>query len=74
VQQFQAEHQLAANGVIDTATWQALLRYPPASVTWVSHHGKTTAVASRATLVLTPPASGRDPAKRYEIPQGLGRR
>ncbi len=74
VQRFQAAHGLASTGVIDAATWEALLRYPAANVTWVSSGGKTTAVASRARLALPVPASAHQRARRYEIPAHIGRR
>lgn len=72
VEQFQGAHGLPVSGVIDSATWQALLRYPPVNVTWVSHNGNPTAVASRDSLLLPVPASAREPTKRYEIPPHLG--
>jgi hypothetical protein len=74
VQQFQSAHRLSATGIVDTATWQALLRYPPVNVTWTSKG----AVASRArssggALTLVAPASARQRARAYEIPPHLGR-
>jgi len=78
VRNFQSAHNLPVTGVIDSATWQALLRYPPVHVIWATHHGRTTATAARAHartagLTMAPPASARDRATRYEIPAHLGR-
>jgi peptidoglycan hydrolase-like protein with peptidoglycan-binding domain len=73
VESFQTAHGLPATGIVDPTTWQALLRYQPVSVTWVHQKGKTTATAARGdSLILTPPASARLPARRYEIPPELG--
>ena len=46
LQSFQAAQGLAPSGVIDTPTWQALLRYAPARVNWVMRNHK---LAARAT-------------------------
>ena len=72
VEAFQGAHGLAVTGEIDQATWSALLRYPPANVTWTTHRGKPVASASRSRLTLPPPASALMPAVRYEIPPHLG--
>jgi peptidoglycan hydrolase-like protein with peptidoglycan-binding domain len=78
VGQFQTGHGLPATGVIDPLTWQALLHYPPAKVTWSTQQGQTVATASRkATASPTPlrlavPWSARLPARGYEIPRDLG--
>jgi hypothetical protein len=70
VEQFQLAHGLVVDGVIGPETWQTLLRYQPAKISW--------AVKSRdATIAslggLTPlPKSASLRAKRYEIPAGLG--
>ncbi|HEV3127912.1 MAG TPA: peptidoglycan-binding domain-containing protein [Solirubrobacteraceae bacterium] len=69
VQQFQGAHGLRATGIVDTATWQALLRYPAANVTWTSKG----AVASRAGLTLPSPRSAKERARAYETPPHLGR-
>jgi hypothetical protein len=72
VQSFQSSHGLPVTGMLDPATWAALLRYAPANVTWSTRKGKTIATASRASLTLPIPASARLHARRYEIPRDLG--
>ena len=72
VLQFQTAHGLPVTGIVDEATWQALLRYPPANVTWSTGARKTVATASRTSLTLPVPRSARLPARRYEIPRDLG--
>jgi Putative peptidoglycan binding domain len=80
---FQSAHHIAATGLIDQATWQALLRYTPAKVTWViRRHKQTATVARKAFTVRSPgappsgvavvPASAHDRAKGYEIPRSFG--
>jgi hypothetical protein len=79
---FQSAHGIAATGLIDQATWQALLRYPPAKVTWVIRKHKQTATVANAFTARSPgappsgaavvPASAKDRAKGYEIPRSLG--
>ena len=74
VQQFQSAHRLPITGMVDTATWQALLRYPAVSVTWTSRGATVSrAHAAGGALVLPAPASAHQPATRYEIPAHLGR-
>jgi hypothetical protein len=46
VENFQASHGLAANGVIDPQTWSALLRYRPAYVTF-GHAARRSSNAAR---------------------------
>jgi peptidoglycan hydrolase-like protein with peptidoglycan-binding domain len=72
VQSFQSAHGLAATGIVDPTTWQALLRYQPANVTWSRRRGKTVASAARGSLTLPVPTSARLHARRYEIPPHLG--
>jgi Putative peptidoglycan binding domain len=75
VGQFQTAHGLPVTGIVDPATWTALLRYAPATVTWISKRHKPVAVASRAagrSLVLPVPESARLSAVRDEIPRDLG--
>ncbi len=72
VQQFQTAHGLPVTGLVDSPTWQALLAYKPANVTWVKQHGQTVAVTARAGLRLRVPWSARLPARGYEIPRDLG--
>jgi hypothetical protein len=67
---FQTSHGLSPSGVIDAATWSALLRYAPESVTWTAKGAH--ASAARGSLQLPPPSSARIPTRRYEIPPDLG--
>jgi hypothetical protein len=73
VQQFQAVRGLTVDGIVGPATWAALLRYPPAPVTW-THTGAVAATAADARsartghrLRLAVPKSAHLPAKRDEI-------
>jgi hypothetical protein len=70
VQQFQLAHGLAADGVIGSETWQALLRYQPARISWAVKSKRAT-VADVGGLTLLP-RSAHLRAKRYEIPADLG--
>ena len=70
VEHFQLAHGLVVDGVVGPETWQALLRYQPANISW-GVKSKRATVASLGGL--TPlPKSASLPAKRYEIPAGLG--
>ena len=71
VEAFQAAHGIPVSGLIDTTTWQALLRYPAVHVTWVVHRRHLTATTAAAGETLVP-RSARLRAKRYEIPRSLG--
>jgi peptidoglycan hydrolase-like protein with peptidoglycan-binding domain len=64
VRSFQSGQGLAATGVVDAATWPALLRQPIAAPNW---NAKASAASTR-----TGPPSARLPARRAEIPP-LGR-
>jgi Putative peptidoglycan binding domain len=74
VLQFQAAHGLSATGVIDAATWQALLRYRPVAVIW-TRRGAKVATGARVggAYVLPTPASASLPAKRNELAGAGGR-
>jgi hypothetical protein len=63
---FQSTHGLVVDGVIGTATWQALLRYAPAPVHW-TRAGAKLARAAGFSLTMPVPKSSRLPAKRDEI-------
>jgi hypothetical protein len=68
VRNFQTGQGLPVTGVIDAATWPALLRAPIAAPDW---NGAAAARASAATARTGPP-SARLPSRRAEIPP-LGR-
>ncbi len=68
VQLFQTAHALQATGQIDAATWQALLRYPPAAVRWTPKGAKTASATGAGPGAARPvPRSASLPAKRNEI-------
>jgi hypothetical protein len=71
VQTFQTAHGVPPTGIIDQATWQALLRYPPAHVKWVIRKHKLTATAAAAGARLVPKSASLR-SKRYEIPRSFG--
>ncbi len=66
VEGFEQAHGLPVDGLIDTPTWQALLRYPPAPVHWTAAGAKV-ASAARFSLTMPVPKSSRLPAKRDEL-------
>jgi hypothetical protein len=75
VRVFKEERGLAANGVIDTETWNALLTYTPERVRWAARPARTSASASlgrrgERALAATKPLSASLPARAYEIPPG----
>jgi hypothetical protein len=74
VLRFQVAHGLPATGVIDAATWQAVLRFRPVAVRW-TRKGATlaSAVHTGRALVLQTPASASLPAKRNELAGAGGR-
>jgi hypothetical protein len=69
VQLFQAAHGLTVDGVIGPMTWQALLRYRPAAISWAppKKSGRRASVASVSGGTALP-KSASVPAKRDEIP------
>jgi Putative peptidoglycan binding domain len=71
VQRFQSAHGLSRDGVIGLSTWRALLKYAPVNVTWTSGGAHVAAAAN--SIAMAVPKSARLPAKRYEIPRGIGR-
>jgi hypothetical protein len=72
VQRFQSAQGLPVTGQVNTGTWTALLRYPPATVTWTSHGAQSARSAGDGGLRLQAPPSARLPALHYEIPRHLG--
>jgi hypothetical protein len=71
VQTFQSAHGLTPSGLIDTPTWQALLRYRPVEVKWVMRKHKLTATTAGVNEALVPRSASLR-ARRYEIPRSLG--
>jgi peptidoglycan hydrolase-like protein with peptidoglycan-binding domain len=51
VKAFQSQHKLTQTGVIDGATWDALDRYTPVSVTWTTKKRVTKATVARGAKV-----------------------
>ena len=80
VMAFQTAKGLTPDGVIGPDTWQALLAYAPAKVTWTSSGASLvtaaagrTAAARRTGMVAVVPRSAHLRARGYEIPPHLGR-
>ena len=75
---FKEEHGLPANGVIDTDTWNELLKLTPYRPRWAAVRGRPGAGVSGAAASLprpaTRPLSASLPAKAYEIPPSSARR
>jgi hypothetical protein len=70
VRLFKEEHGLAANAVIDTETWDALLAYTPERVRWAARPARAataSGVAGRALPARRPPSASL-PARADEIP------
>jgi Putative peptidoglycan binding domain len=74
VEAFQTAHGLSPDGVIGTATWDALLQYRIARITWSTRHGSRQDATMHPALaragaaqVATVPKSARRRAKRDEI-------
>jgi Putative peptidoglycan binding domain len=72
---FQQAHGLTPDGIIGPATWQALLRYPPAHIVWgaTTHAGRAGVArvqrrGGAAAYYAPVPKSASKPAKRDEIP------
>ncbi len=73
VKRFQSAHGLAADGVIGTQTWTALLRYGAANVSWVISKNRQQAVLARSGIHQElVPKSAKLRAKHNEIPASLG--
>ena len=67
VENFQAARGLPVTGLLDPATWQALLRYRPVAVRWTSRGAVAAAAARGGVLTLPLPKSAFLPAKRDEL-------
>ena len=72
VQRFQTAHGLARTGLVDSTTWQLLLRYAPAAVRW-GPNGARTASAASASWITPVPESASLPAVRNELGGLIGR-
>lgn len=72
VKRFQSANGHSATGLIDTATWQMLLRYAPAHVHWTRHSPRI-ASAAGAGNVFTVPKNASLPAVRNELHGAPGR-
>ena len=77
---FQTAKGLTADGVIGPMTWQALLAYAPAQVTWSASgasldHGRGEPLGVPAAGRMVAPYRARRGCTRarYEIPPHLGR-
>ncbi|HEY2602669.1 MAG TPA: peptidoglycan-binding protein [Thermoleophilaceae bacterium] len=68
VQSFQSANALPVTGQVDAATWPALLRLPPAPVSWTSKKSTKASAAVRRDR-RNGPRSAFLHAKRYEIPR-----
>ncbi len=77
VKKFQAAHRLPVTGTLDAASWDALLRYHVAAVTWVTRRGKQQASAASAASAgpgtVLVPKSARLHEKRDELAGAPGR-
>ncbi|HET9719539.1 MAG TPA: peptidoglycan-binding domain-containing protein [Solirubrobacteraceae bacterium] len=74
VEQFQTAHGLPATGMLDAATWDALLRYHVAAVTWVSRRGRQQALAAATgTRVAMVPRSAHLRERGNELGGAPGR-
>jgi Putative peptidoglycan binding domain len=74
VEAFQTAHGLIPDGIVGPATWQALLRFAPVAVVWMTKHGKRSATIAglHGKRLLRIPKSASMHAKRDEIPGSLG--
>ncbi len=66
---FQTERGLAATGIVDGSTWQALLTLPPAAVRWRRRGGAVSAGGG-----MPEPLSAGMPARRNELKRASPRR
>jgi len=73
VSQFQSANGLSANGVIGPATWNALLRYRPLSISWtLKKRGLSATVARAGAQTLPVPRSAALAARRNELGRSVG--
>jgi hypothetical protein len=77
VEDFQSAHGLPVSGSIDAQTWDALLHYRVANVSWVKRKGKLRATVTRAGSYLVPvpkSASLRERGDELAVAGGAGGR
>jgi hypothetical protein len=73
VENFQLSHGLPVTGLVDTPTWVALLRYPPAYVRWAVPHRRKRGRAHAASAGgAPPPRSASLPDIRNELAGASG--
>jgi len=70
VRSFQASRGIAVDGVLGTATWNALLEVEPARQRWAAGRARTSGASASRSLPARRPASASLPAKAYEIDPG----
>jgi len=73
VETFQTAHGLAPTGMIDTATWTALLKYRPVHVNWAAHSNKQGIARIAGVTHTTPPPVSASLRGRNELHGSLGR-
>jgi peptidoglycan hydrolase-like protein with peptidoglycan-binding domain len=57
---FQLAHGLQLTGMVDQATWQALLRYPRPNVVWTTKQGQVTASSAGRSPLPAPARAAAD--------------
>ncbi len=74
VKAFQRKHRLAASGVVNGLTWDALLKVTPVNVRWTQRGKQTVAVVARSsnTLIESAPAWMKHTRSRNELHRDVG--
>jgi hypothetical protein len=70
---FQTAHSLAPTGVVDAATWAALLKYTPVHVNWAAHSNKHGIARTASVSSATPPPLSASLPGRNELRGNIGR-